>query len=120
MDTLRIDGHTVKQPKIRYLALMSFPNEWLDWDMYPDELFEIQSSGYEQGHEDASEHDRHGAFQWWLKRNPSKDQLLKLTKLTFLDPDEDMGTYVRGFILRSVDCDDEIRQLIGDNWIDDD
>jgi len=80
---------------------MLFPKEWVEWDMLPDELMEIQIKGYEPGHEDASEHDRNGAFHWWLKRNPTKEQLTKLLKLTYLDPDPLMGKDIRSYIRKS-------------------
>ncbi|ENX3172823.1 hypothetical protein ACFOFA_005241 [Salmonella enterica] len=69
--------------KIEFITLMSFPMEWLDLDMYPDLLFLKQLNGYEVGHEDSSDHDRNGAFHWWLKKKPSKDELMKLVRLAF-------------------------------------
>ena len=74
---------------------MQFPPEWVDWGLIPPELAELQLSRYEPGHEQGSEHDRHGAFQWWLNRNPSEAVLIQLARLTWLDPDEPMGAYVR-------------------------
>lgn len=82
-----------------FLKLMKFPVEWLEWGMYSDELFQFQVARYEHGHEDASEHDRNGAFHWWIKRNPSAEQLQKLFRLARLDPDSHMAidvlTYLR-------------------------
>lgn len=74
--------------KIDFIMLMSFPMEWLYFDMYPDSLFLKQLNGYTVGHEESSEHDRNGAFHWWLKANPPKDELMKLVRLAFLDPDQ--------------------------------
>ena len=50
---------------------------------------------YEAGQEQASEHDRHGVFQWWLRQSPTSDELLALVRLSWLDPDATMGGYVR-------------------------
>lgn len=73
--------------------------EWLNLDMYPDLLFLKQLNGYEVGHEDSSEHDRNGAFHWWLKKKPSKDELMKLVRLALIDPDqflsEDIIRYIK-------------------------
>lgn len=104
--------------KIEFLKLMNYPMEWLDWEMYPDELFIAQRDGYKSGHENGSEHDRHGAFQWCLKRNPSEDELIKLVKLSYLDAETGMGAYVRYYILKAEFCNDGIRELIGDDWIE--
>jgi hypothetical protein len=54
-----------------WLNMMRFPPEWTEWGLIPDALAAIQLAGYAPGHENASEHDRHGAFQWWLERAPS-------------------------------------------------
>lgn len=70
-----------------FLALMKFPREWSDWDMYPVSLFWQQIKLYQPGHEQDSETDRCGAFHWWLRRNPSRDQLERLLRLAALDPD---------------------------------
>jgi hypothetical protein len=78
-----------------YLTLMQFPPEWLSWQMLPVDFLAEQASRYETGHEEASEHDRHGAFQWWLRQQPDADVLVKLVNLTWLDPDQSMAGSVR-------------------------
>jgi hypothetical protein len=78
-----------------YLRLMQFPPEWLSWQMLPVEFLAAQASNYEPGHEDASEHDRHGVFQWWLRQQPEISVLIKLVNLSWLDPDQLMAGYVR-------------------------
>lgn len=98
--------------KEEFLKKMNFPKEWLDWGMYPDELFEGQMALYQPGDEEGSEHDRNGAFHWWLKRNPSKEQLKKLIALSFLEPDVSVGGDVRHYIAQSENCDEEIRGLL--------
>jgi len=87
---------------------MNFPAEWELWGMYPDELFDTQMSRHRPGHEDGSEHDRNGAFQWWIRKSPSKDQLSKLLKLTYLDPDSHMANDVRDRLRRAENYDKEL------------
>ena len=82
------------------------------WGMIPDELAVIQVDGYQPGHEDASEHDRHGAFQWWIKRDPDADVLVKLVRLSWLDPDPLMGRSVRRCISSQPHCDDTVREAL--------
>lgn len=97
--------------KHEFLTLMQFPEEWLEWDLYPDELFEIQRSGYKQGHEEGSEHDRNGAFHWWLRQEPKASVLMQLAKLTFLDPDPLMAANVRCYIVESKHSTSEIKKF---------
>ena len=77
--------------KEEFMSLMRFPREWLIWGMYPDELFVRQLEGYEPGHEDGSEHDRHGALHWWIRKGPDKQELEYLIRLAMLDPDNFMA-----------------------------
>ncbi|HEY8024302.1 MAG TPA: hypothetical protein VIF60_07040 [Burkholderiaceae bacterium] len=95
-----------------FLRLMNFPGDWLTLGMYPDELSVVQSNGYVPGHEKASEHDRNGAFHWWLKREPTKEQLIKLVALTWLDPDQHMAEDIRVQIGKAKRCDDEVMRLL--------
>lgn len=95
--------------------LMHYPKEWIQWGMLTDELLKGQAAEYEPGDEQAAEHYRNGAFHWWLKRNPTKEQLKKLIALTFLDPDLMMAEDVRGYIAKANNCDDEIRELLKGN-----
>ena len=98
--------------KQTFLDLMRFPLEWDEWGMYPDDLSEFEISGYKPGHENGAEHDRNGAFHWWIKRNPSKDELKKLVKLSRLDPDKGLGAHMRKHILKAANCDEEVRSEI--------
>ncbi len=98
--------------KSEFLKLMNFPADWLTLEMYPDELSVMQSNGYVPGHENGSEHDRNGAFHWWLKREPSKVQLIKLVSLTRVDPDQHMAEDVRMRIGKAKHCDDEVMRLL--------
>jgi hypothetical protein len=95
-----------------WVKRMGFPSQWVSWGLLPDELVAIQLAGYAPGHEDAPEHDRHGALQWWLRQEPPKDILLKLARLTWLDPDPPMAQYVRECIARARDCDEDVQRAL--------
>jgi hypothetical protein len=97
--------------KAEFMALLNFPEEWETLGMYPEELFKWQLAGYELGHEDGSEHDRNGAFHWWLTRSPSKKQLEHLLRLTYLDSDALLGDDVRGYIRKAKASDSELSDL---------
>lgn len=79
--------------------------------MYPDDLFQWQVSRYELGHEEASEHDRNGAFHWWLRRDPNRDQLELLLRLAILDPDPLLAADVRKHIRQAEAFDDSLTAL---------
>lgn len=98
--------------KEEFLQLLEYPAEWLDHDMYPNELFEFQVQHYSPGHEVGAEHDRNGAFHWWLKRQPSKQQLLRLVQLSALDPDPLLGADVRAYLRKAANADPEVINLI--------
>jgi hypothetical protein len=98
--------------KSEFLKLMSYPAEWLEWDMYPDELWEKQFQMYREGDERGSEHDRNGAFHWWLRQNITADQLKKLILLTFKDPDPIVAEDVRKHIGTRRDLPLDLRQLL--------
>ena len=77
--------------KSEFLKLMRFPTEWESLGMYPDELFAGQLAIYKPGDEQGAEHDRNGAFHWWLRRKPSEEELEALYRLASLDPDPLLG-----------------------------
>ena len=81
--------------KIEFLNLMKYPNEWIEWDRYPEELANLQISQYELGNEMASEHDRFSAFIWWLSNYRSKSDLETLLRLADLDVDKGMADDAR-------------------------
>jgi len=87
--------------KDEFMSLMNFPKEWELWGMYPDELFKGHLALYKKGDEAGSEHDRNGAFHWWLKRDPSEEVLRKLLKLTYLEPDEFVAKDIRVYIRKA-------------------
>ncbi len=87
--------------KAEFLALMAFPEEWELFGMYPEKLAILQINGYQHGHEAASEHDRCGAFHWWLKQEPSERQLIYLMRLAYLDPEPLMGADIKSYIVKA-------------------
>ena len=97
--------------KSEFLKLMRFPVEWVSLGMYPDELLQWQLSGYQPGHEDGSEHDRNGAFHWWLRRQPSKKELENLLRLAALDPDPMLGEDLRQYIRKATAFDEQVAAL---------
>jgi len=98
--------------KTEFLSLMRYPPEWMEWEMYPDALFEKQREMYQPGDERGAEHDRNGAFHWWLKQKLTADQLAKLVALSFKDPDPIMADDVRKYIERRPDLPQEVRKLL--------
>jgi len=88
--------------KYEFLSLMKFPPEWQEWGLYPDELFLGQLDLYKPGDERGSEHDRNGAFHWWLKRQPDSDILRKLLLLTHMDCDQVMAADARRYIEQAI------------------
>lgn len=101
-----------------FLAAYGFPSEWLQWDMYPDQLFEGQRAACaddESPHPD--EHLRYGAFLWWLRTHRSLPEatLKQLARLAALDPDPPMAGAAAHDILfhpsASEDVADELARL---------
>ena len=98
-----------------YLSVMQFPADWIGLGMVPpDEWLSRAIESYDPGHEQSPEHDRYGAFQYWLKRGPSKEQLQALVRLSFADPDSAMAGQVREEIARASTFDDDVRRQIED------
>lgn len=101
-----------------FIKLMQYPREWVEWDMLPDELINGQLADYEPGSERASERVRNAAFHFWLQRTPSKDMLLKLIKLSHLDPDPLMSYCLRkDYIANAENVDEEVAQVLRQNRI---
>jgi hypothetical protein len=69
-------------------------------------------AAYEPGMEHASEHDRNGAFHWWLKTLPDKAVLTQLIALSYLDPDQLMAADIRSYIALAAHADKEICELL--------
>jgi hypothetical protein len=102
--------------KFEFLTLMDFPHEWVDFDMYPDELFEKQFNKYGSGNENGTIRIRKDAFQWWIKKKPTREQLIKLVKLASIDPDLLLGKDVIRYIIKEDCFDDEIGKMIETRW----
>jgi hypothetical protein len=98
--------------KSAYLEMMEFPARWREYDLLPEELIDPLMASYQPGMESASEHDRNSVFHWWLRQSPSKDLLMKLVELSFLDPDQVMAGDVREYIAQSVFFDQDVALLI--------
>jgi hypothetical protein len=99
-----------------FICLMQYPPEWEEWGMLTEELMDIQIGGYYPGSEKASEHFRNGAFHYWLSKNPSKEVLIKLAKLSFLDPDTLMAEWLRKeYIAKAQHTDEEVKQVLGES-----
>ena len=96
-----------------FLDMMRFPAEWQAWGMTPDEDY-IQDMimHLKPGMEHEYDHFRHHAFHHWLTREPTRDQLEKLVRLTFVDPDQEMARSIRAEILAQPNCDAGLRAMI--------
>lgn len=95
--------------KDEFIRRMQYPREWVEWAMLPDELLDEQIAECGRGGDWASEHYRNGAFRYWLRRRPSKDVLLKLVRLSFLDPDPLMAYSLRkDYIAKAENADEEV------------
>lgn len=95
-----------------YLEVMEFPKEWVSLGMLPVDLLDHLIACYLPGNEASSEHDRNGAFHWWLNKSPDREVLLKLIELSFLDPDQIMASDVRRYIFASPHADEELKNKV--------
>ncbi len=96
-----------------FITLMQYPPEWVEWGMLTEELLNIQMGEYYPGSERASEHYRNGAFHYWLHKEPSKEVLIKLANLSFLDPDTLMAKWLRNeYIAKAQHADEEVKQVL--------
>lgn len=104
--------------KTEFIKLMLYPREWLEWDMLPDELISRQLAEYEAGSTRTSEGYRNAAFHFWLQTKPSKDILLKLIRLSYLDPEPLMSYCLRkDHIATAENVDAEVLQVLRQNRI---
>lgn len=102
--------------KKEFIKLMRYPREWVEWDMLPDELITEQLAEYKPG--SAAERYRIEAFHFWLRREPSKDILLKLIRLSYVDPDPLMGFCLRkDHIAKAENADEEVARALRQNRI---
>lgn len=94
--------------KDEYMKLMNFPKEWSEFNLFPEELFQEHLDYYNPGSENASAHVRAGVFSWWLRQEPTKEQLSKLVTLAFFDPDQFIANHIRSSIKYAKNFDAEI------------
>ena len=101
-----------------FIQMMQYPREWLEWDMLPDELIDAQMAEYQLGSEHDSGRFRNAAFHFWLRKRPGKEVLLKLIKLSYLDPDP-LSSYAfrKECITNAENSDDEVAQALRQNRI---
>lgn len=105
--------------KNAFITLMQYPREWVEWDMLPDELIDAQMAAYRRGAERASERYRIGAFAFWLRTGPSKAILLRLIRLSYLDPEPLMAYCLRKDPIANAENadDEEVARVLRQNRI---
>lgn len=106
--------------KAEFLKAYGFPDQWLSWGLYPDELFEAQrrECADDQAYYPA-EHLRYGAFLWWLRRNRliPVAMLKQLARLAALDPDPHMADSAAHDILFHPSATEEVAdELANADW----
>ncbi len=108
-----------RMTKNEFIKLMRYPREWLEWDMLPDELINAQIAEYAHSSEQAAERYRNAAFLFWLGKTPGKEILLKLIKLSYLDPDPLMSYVLRKEHIATAENaeDEEVALAIRQNRI---
>ena len=101
-----------KFTKTRLAKLLEFPQEWLAWEMYPEEMFVAHRKLFLPGNESDSENERNETFHYWLSKELTEDQLIQLAKLSQLDPDPRMAEDVQGHIAKHKNCTPHVKQLL--------
>ena len=109
-------GYTQKEiprfTKNKLAEILHFPKEWLEWKMYPQEMFLEHRKLFQPGNESDSENERNETFHHWLSRELTEDQLLRLIKLSQLDPDPTMSSNVRDHINKHKNCTPKVKKLL--------
>ena len=90
---------------------MNYPREWITSEMLTDALYEGQIARYKWGDERGAEHDRNGAFHWWLGQSPTRTQLKTLLRLSYLDPDQWMAADARRYLRSQANFDSRLAAL---------
>ena len=117
-ESLRMElfGYTKQEipsfTKERLAGLLEFPKEWLEWEMYPDDMFLAHRRQFLPGNESDSENERNEVFHFWLSKELSEDQLIQLVKLSQLDPDPLMAEDIRNHIEKHKNCTPKVKQLL--------
>lgn len=88
--------------KKTFAKLMGYPHQWLKWSMYPDGVFQSQLSSYKTDSKMSSEQYRYETFCWWLQQDLSFIAVQKLIKLSWYDPDEEMGNLMIRMLTKTV------------------
>lgn len=89
----------INKYKKLFLSRLMAHIDWMNFGMYPDELFMIQVIRHKKRHEQSSEHNRNGMFQFWLNKKMSNEEMIKLKKLALLDCDKSL----QDFILKQIE-----------------
>ncbi len=109
-------GYTKKEipkfSKSKLAELLHFPKEWLEGRMYPDEVFLAHRKEFQPGDEASSENNRNRVFHYWLSRVLTEEQLIKLVKLSLLDPDPFMAENIQAHIKKHKNCTDKIKKSL--------
>ena len=101
-----------------FIQLMQYPREWREWDMLPDKLLDAQMAEYQPGNEQNAGRYRNAAFHFWLQQRPGKAILLKLIRLSYLDPDPLASYAFRTEHLAHVEnADEDVAQALRQNRI---
>ena len=104
--------------KDEFIQLMQYPREWREWDMLPDALIDAQMADYQSGSEQHAGRYRNAAFHYWLQQEPGKEILLKLIRLSYLDPDPLASFVFRKEHIASIEhLDAEVVQALRQNRI---
>lgn len=117
-ESLRMElfGYTKQEiPKFtknKLAELLDFPEEWLAWGMYPDELFLEHRKSFQPGNESDSENERNEVFHYWLSRELTEDQLIKLVQLSQLDPDPLMVEKIQNHIQKHKNCTPKVKKML--------
>jgi hypothetical protein len=109
-------GYTQKEiprfTKNKLAEILHFPKEWLEWKMYPDSLFFDHRKQFQPGNESDSENERSETFHHWLSRELTEDQIIKLIKLSQLDPDPMMVENIQSHIRKHKNCTPKVKKLL--------
>ena len=101
-----------------FIQLMQYPREWREWSMLPDALLDAQMAEYQPGSEQNAGRYRNAAFHFWLQQRPGKAILMKLIRLSYLDPDP-LASYAfrKEHIANAENLDEEVAQALRQNRI---
>ena len=110
----------MRMDKKEFLSILDYPPDWIELDLYSDELFEIQAAAMlkdlgKKEFEDrklskkygyGAEHYRYGAFLW-ITKNMTNLELDKLRIIAENDPDP----VLRTCMLKDIDQLDDNKNM---------